>query len=348
VNVVYVYLGQVLPKYAVASIHRFNIRFPKQNMTFISDIETNLEVVGNLGIRTHLVTNPVEAWPELREHRSVDPNFRDGFWLLTLARFQAIAQFMAAHPNESVLQVECDVLLFPNFPFELINSSAKEISYPLVNDNEAAPSLVYFKSEKAVSNLLDFASRQISLRSKLTDMTILHAYWLDYPDHVQILPTNIDQEVGFQPWVTNHLRTSLSEGFDIYNGIFDAATWGQYIGGEDPRNTLGIRRVFHVLKHHAVDPSQFDWFYQPKTESPYVLVGSRKAPIFCLHIHSKDLKFFSKNSGSRLQKRIDSLPCGEKREFILQIALTNFRMTTLKIIFTVQLKRLKKFFGTSQ
>jgi hypothetical protein len=347
VNVVYVYLGRALPKYAVASIHRFNSSFPKQNMTFISDIETNLEVVRNLGIRTHLVTNPIEVWPELREHRSVDPNFRDGFWLLTLARFQAIAQFMAAHPNESVLQVECDVLLFPNFPFELINGSAKEISYPLVNDNEAAPSLVYFKSEKAVSNLLDFASRQISLRSKLTDMTILHAYWLDFPDRVQILPTNIDQEVAFQPWVTNHLRTSMSEGFDIYNGIFDAATWGQYIGGEDPRNTLGIRRVFHVLKNHAVDPSRFDWFYESETESPYVSVGSRKAPIFCLHIHSKDSMFFSKYSGSHLQKRIDSLPRREKREFLLQIALTNFRSTTLKIIFNLYLRRLKKLFESS-
>lgn len=346
-KIVFVYLGNEIPKYAVQNIVTFSNRFANLETWLVSDNTQTFNNFQGSNIRTWHCKNPLSYISPLIEFRNVDRDFRGGFWLLALARFYALEEFFQAHENEAIMQIECDVLILNTFPFNVVGKIKNDLAFPMINETEAVASVFYCRSKRAIENLNAFISTQLKTGINITDMNVLRLYSQTYPNRVEILPTNVNNFAGYQPWVSKLLIKELSSGVKIYKGIFDAATWGQYIGGEDPRNTLGIRRVFHVLKHHAVDPSRFNWFYESETESPYVSVGSRKVPIFCLHIHSKDSKFFSKNSGSRLQKRIDSLPRREKREFLLQIALTNFRITTLKIIFTVQLKRLKKLFGTS-
>ena len=345
-NIVYVYLNQKLPKYALKNILYFRSNFPNKKLIFISDLEYNIELIKSFGVETYLAEKPTLVWEELANYKSVDLNFRGGFWLSTLARFHALAQFMKTNPEQSVLQVECDVLLLPDFPFQMIYQTNTGIAFPIVNNTDAVPSLVFFKNASHATKLLEFMSRKMVMESHTTDMTILGQYSIDFPELVTILPTNFSTNFGYQPWVELDLKKRMSKNIGIYKGVFDAATWGQYLTGEDPRNTLGIRRVFHTLKHHAIDPSKFVWDFNESSGKITLSNGEEIFPLFCLHIHSKDLKCFEINPGRRIQKRINSLPRGQKLEYIDRTSILNFKLTTLKLILRARFLKLKKQLDT--
>jgi hypothetical protein len=346
VNIVFVFLNQKIPKYALKNILYFRNSFPDKNLIFISDFEYNIELVKSFGVETYLVKKPMLVWEELVNYKSVDSNFRGGFWLSTLARFHAIAQYMKSNPEKSVLQVECDVLLMPNFPFQIVYQTNTGIAFPIVNNTEAVPSLVFFRNATYANKLLEFMSHKMVMESHTTDMTILGQYSIDFPDLVTILPTNFSANFGYQPWVELDLKKRMSKDIGIYKGVFDAATWGQFLTGEDPRNTLGIRRVFHTLKHHAVDPSKFFWNFNESRGVITISNGEENFPLYCLHIHSKDLKCFGMYSALRIQQRISSLPRGQKLEFLVRTSILNFKLTTLKLILNTTFLKLKKQFNT--
>ena len=125
-KILYVYLDQELPKYALGSLLNFKRRFPEEDLIYLGDLESNLKLVSSFGIRSFQIEKPIKVWEELANYEVLDPQFRNGFWLHTLARFHAIAQYLLLHPDESILQVECDVLLMDEFPFTLINKTKKK------------------------------------------------------------------------------------------------------------------------------------------------------------------------------------------------------------------------------
>ena len=106
-KILYVYLDQELPKYALGSLLNFKRRFPEEDLIYLGDLESNLKLVSSFGIRSFQIEKPIKVWEELANYEVLDPQFRNGFWLHTLARFHAIAQYLLLHPDESILQVEC-------------------------------------------------------------------------------------------------------------------------------------------------------------------------------------------------------------------------------------------------
>lgn len=341
-KIVFVYLNQKIPKYAVLNLLNFKKRFPMRNLVYISDLETNIATISSLGITCELVESPISKWNELSNYESLNPKFRNGFWLNTLARFYAISEFSKKYPDESILQIECDVLLMDDFPFDQISKITKQIAFPVINDTEAIPSVLYLKNFIAAYNLLQYINFEFKRTPHLNDMLLLRKYSNDWPKRTEILPTNFSYESGFNSWVSLKLKNEMVSGVQTFKGVFDGATWGQYISGEDPRNTLGIRRVFHVLKHHAVNPSKFIWEKNLTSDLIRIKLSSEEEsyPLFCLHIHSKDLKFFGKRFGLRVQERINSLPRQEKRELMPLITLFNFKFTTALNIIKILLKKL--------
>ena len=85
----------------------------------------------------------------------------------------------------------------------------------------------------------------------------------------------------------------VSENFNLFNLIFDAAAMGQFLGGVDPRNIPGDSSGFInetcVIKY---DKYKFIWEYQDDVKKPFLVINDTKIPIFNLHIHSKQLKRF--------------------------------------------------------
>jgi hypothetical protein len=82
----------------------------------------------------------------------------------------------------------------------------------------------------------------------------------------------------------------VSENFEKFNCIFDAAAMGQYLGGIDPKNcatnTVGFVNETCVIKYNQF---KFIWKTINDIKRPFLKIGDKEIRIFNLHIHSKNL-----------------------------------------------------------
>ena len=83
---------------------------------------------------------------------------------------------------------------------------------------------------------------------------------------------------------------TLSKNFDLFHGLFDASSLGIFYTGIDPRNNWGWRDLFVQLDHN-IDFMNCSLKFE--NSSPYLDFQDHKIPIFSLHIHSKDRRFFN-------------------------------------------------------
>lgn len=94
-------------------------------------------------------------------------------------------------------------------------------------------------------------------------------------------------------FVTSKEESFVSENFNTFNVIFDAAAIGQFLGGVDPRNitgdTTGFVNETCVIKYNKYN---FVWEIEDNIKKPYLVINNIKFKIFNLHIHSKNLLKF--------------------------------------------------------
>ena len=79
-------------------------------------------------------------------------------------------------------------------------------------------------------------------------------------------------------------------------GIFDSAPTGMWLLGQDPRNYYGVK-FLHDTKIFMADncflnPSLGNYVID-KSGSIYIENGDFSVPIFCLHVHSKEIDLFN-------------------------------------------------------
>ena len=81
--------------------------------------------------------------------------------------------------------------------------------------------------------------------------------------------------------------------FYLFNSLFDAAAFGQYLGGEDPRN--GHSAPGFINESCIFNPSHFTYTWEEDDQGrlvPYAHYKNEKVRINNLHIHSKNLAPF--------------------------------------------------------
>jgi hypothetical protein len=85
----------------------------------------------------------------------------------------------------------------------------------------------------------------------------------------------------------------VTENYEIFQIIFDAAAIGQYLGGVDPKNcsgdTTGFINETCIIKYNEY---QFIWEEIENIKKPFIIINNIKVPIYNLHIHCKNLKKF--------------------------------------------------------
>ena len=112
-----------------------------------------------------------------------------------------------------------------------------------------------------------------------------------------------EEAVGIQSVLdSNHIRAALG-------GIFDSASYGQFLFGTDGRNDrFGFRIAGHVNVEH---------FAQPRASRISGIQGwpvkvSQGLQLLSVHVHSKDPRIFRANSPESLVTR----PIGQQRRRI--------------------------------
>jgi hypothetical protein len=329
-TIVLVYLGKSIPKYVFLNLEYLLKNFSDSKIILLSDYQTQLNLATKIGVESALVPHPEDYSALKPEGLSHDLSFRDGFWYKTISRFNALSFFSETCPDKAFLHLEADVLIMPNFPMSEIFKIQTNLAYPLSSIENAAASIFYVRNYSAIQEFIDFAEKEIVVDGFATDMTILARYALKNPNSITLLPTAPNNSRAFTSIVQQCDYSKFSSNLDQFGGLFDANTWGQFLTGEDERNTAGLRRVFHHIPSHAIDTRNFNFKYD---KSLKVLLEGTSVDLFALHIHSKEKALFDRRRSQKYLRRLISKSESGTVHQIKLLVLIRLLPNTLKKLF---------------
>jgi hypothetical protein len=227
------------------------------------------------------------------ESKSIDPNFRKGFWRYSLERLIAIESFHEQDKERALLHIESDILILPSFPL-LKFLELEQIHWLPVTPESDIASLVFFPRYELTKEFKKDLLNYIIDAEHPTDMKALSTLRHRFPDKYKVLPTSHPALPKL-----NNIKTGTNFGKSLdFGGIFDASKIGMWLTGIDPRNSYGLLELFATKKlvsdNSLIDPSAYTLKLNESGEL-YYEVGKQKINIHNLHIHSKSKKIFSNN-----------------------------------------------------
>ncbi len=205
-------------------------------------------------------------------------NFRNGFWHNASKRMFLLNAHMKQHRIKNVIHLENDVLLYSDMNYEF-----DEKMYVTMDSNtRCIPGIMYIPNHELFNKLIE------NYNYSKNDMENLGIFFNNNRNMVHAFPIiNNSNSIG---------KTMYNEHFEKFNGIFDGAAIGQYLGGVDPRNipgdTCGFVNETCVIKY---DKYKFKWLKKGSHYFPHIEINNGMIPINNLHIHSKTLEKFSMN-----------------------------------------------------
>ena len=256
-----------------------------QSLNSISKLKKNIEFF-NFKIDTPLALNPNKLI-----HNS-------HFWIYTSLRFWYLKKLVEIRNITEFFHAELDNAIFPLADLDSrLNAIGEGIFVPRDSTTRAIASLIYCnKPKQCLDELISIYDGGINHPKH--DMEALGIYAIKYPHNFFALPT--------ESFHYNSKKWNLLSP-KIVNGIFDAASIGQYLLGVDP-----------VCLHHK--PS-WNGFINENCKIKWDLVNitsdkerlflrfcgqfnDNNFPLYNLHLHSKNWEAFNNvlNNQSLLKK----------------------------------------------
>jgi len=297
--IVLVYLNSYLPKYAIRNLQYLERTFPDREIFVLVNGERFSNRRYKLN-RTQFV-HPNGIGEEITEIQSITSHpqdFRHDFWNATIARFFALEKFMAEKSLQSVFHLEADVLLAPYFSFSELEALDKCIAFPRVSTSAAAASIFFVNDLEVLRKMNSYFKISLQGDPNSTDMRLLSNFADAYAD----------------------LYFPLFSGINVLSAhdtrkIFDAATFGIYLTGGDPRNRRGWVEFFRNVEDHEAIPSKYVYSFNAN-KILIAQIGNEEFELQNLHIHSKNIKYFEKSwPSSKLISQIKRSSLGPHFEF---------------------------------
>lgn len=208
-------------------------------------------------------------------------NFRHGFWRYSLERFMAISNFHQTQPSTQILHIESDILILPNIDPSVFKSP--QLTWMKFNDTHDVGAVMFTPSAAESKWLADSMIELLRQDKGLTDMTILKRLRDSHPGRTNTYPCFIE---------------------DVGEIIFDAAPIGMWLTGEDPRNHTGWCVLHRELPESVLRPEKLDFVL----DSQGLRVVHNKSitkQVMTLHVHSKEVKLFGRNSEKTLANYVN-------------------------------------------
>jgi hypothetical protein len=316
-TVLFVHLGKKLPQYLMKNISRTKTLFPDRKIVLVHDQHANsatLSTIANCGVslfcfeKDELSELSLEV-PQL----DVDTKFWNGYWQLTFERLFAVGGYQKEHPNEPLIHVESDVVLFPDFPF---NSFVKleKVAWPKVSNSHDVASIVYSPNFDRYSDLMKHLVEVAKETPTTNDMLALSVIAARFPERYAALPTMLSNDFSKNPIFGDR------ESWDLFRGIFDGLTLGYWLTGRDPKNAWGMKRRYLRPLNSPLDYAscRFSVDYLGRIRI------DEKIPVFNLHVHSKNLGYFKTSNISFLQREMNRV---NSRKNAIAFSLSGFIVT---------------------
>lgn len=303
--VVFIHIGNTKPKHLLLNLDRVRhqLNNTKINVLLIATNEELLREAQDSGYLTQKYETDLEIEGLFASHSlSHDHTFRDGFWRFSIERLFAFTALFEKFKDVRALHLESDILTLQNFPYQRIFKSNYTM-WCKFNENVDVGSLLYIPSQQQA---IIFKNRLIQLLEKETfhtDMTALNALATKFLD-IKYFPI-AESETSEYLNSANISENSMKRVTEIYSsmqGIFDPAQLGMYYLGQDPRNNWGFTRRRIVLPHSAIFTERIKLMMDEKNN----LFTDRGIRVYCLHVHSKDIKLFSIDGEHNLKKIVQN------------------------------------------
>jgi len=236
-----------------------------------------------------------------RKNNNLNKDFRNGFWSFTTERLFYIYDAMIHYKLKNVFHMENDNLIYFNIAqyLTVFTENYKSIAAPFDNDKRCILSFMYIANTSAMSHLCGFIANNIKCFNN--DMEAVagyrNTYGLTKLDYLPVVyPEYIKQNqlisaVGHQ----TPCPQNFSKNCDKFNGIFDAAAIGQYIGGVDPANSGGQDTRGFINESAVYQPNKMKLVWARDEEERTILavqVNDKIVRVNNLHCHCKNLKQF--------------------------------------------------------
>jgi len=206
----------------------------------------------------------------------LNKSFREGFWHNTSKRLFYLYACMKKYNLTDCIHIENDVLLYKKFYKE---DFGFKMWITMDEKNRCIPGIIFIPNYKFMNNLIN------NYNYTCNDMINMCLFYYANQKICYTFPI-IKQNSLYNE------NNMYNKNFDTFNGIFDGAAIGQYLGGVDPRNipgnTIGFINETCVVKYN-------NYIFKNITvdnKCPMISIDGMEYPIYNLHIHSKDLKLF--------------------------------------------------------
>ena len=319
-KIVFAHFGNRLPKHLTLNIERCKTLFPNIPIVLIANRECNVPRTAGLEVSIY---DKNSEWLQLDSNLSHPKDFRDNFWLTSVARFLAIRDYLANYPGE-ILHVESDVILSEDFPFDKFSKLDKPIAFPILSSSQGIASTLYIRNHETAALLVSLTLEMASNDSKTTDMLVLRSFYKSYPEKTQLLPIGPLGKSAYRNFGDGTIFEEMTSAALIFDGCFDGADIGYYLFGVDPRNARGKKYLRKSFANSFL--SVRETIIEYSNSRNFLNIGSNpsepKVPIFSLHIHSKNAHLFRVKKATKLFKvAVDNYLLPESIEFVPRIFL---------------------------
>ena len=329
-KIIFVHLGNELPEYLLRNMEKIAQDFPKNEVILISDSPGGFKFTSK---NIYFVKVEVfQQFEEIASNARLDRNFRGGFWIYSILRLLVLVNWIIDNCERQILHIESDMWLSRNLPLDDI-SRIRKITWGSYNEKRDVASLMYFPDFNSAVWLKDRIETLLRGKNDYTDMSILKRVSQTEPGKVSYFPNGLSLAQNMS--TINSLKERKRDLESVvsreikFEGIFDSASIGMWLAGQDPRNHYGVTHFFSRENidngNSYVDPSRL--FYVREGSKIFILSNGKKIPLYCLHIHSKNRLLLDKRSEDKeimkLFDRYESNNWGKKvyREFSLPILL---------------------------
>ena len=290
-ELVFVYLGERLPSYALSSLELAR-RHAGLKVCLIAERRAL-----TFSERPNLRLVPLEEFYDPSEFAatrgsvSYSHEFRDGFWLKTIERLFVLEQFWGSEPSDSLFHAELDQLLFrADLLVQQLNQHLDPALFlPFHNERAAVASVLVCNSPSVLRSIINFSQ---SVGEFNNEMELLARWASLNPSWTIALPTLADR------WnrESRNFLNAFAKMSSPLDGVVDAAQLGQWVAGIDPRN-VGIedrpRNKFvdppdgGLLTAEQLRKIRFSRFHNGEGGLFCSDGDADVSRVFNLHIHSK-------------------------------------------------------------
>ena len=194
--------------------------------------------------KENIILVAVEDLPDTynyNQYNTMDPHFRNGFWMLSSSRFFYLYDFMKQYNIDNVIHLENDVLIYYNCDQLKDKFNSGYVYLPFDSFERNIASIMFIPNHQIFKQVLDkydFGENDMMNFARIQKQTGLI-------DHFPIFVNSQCKNLEYQ---------FVTKNFSSFHFIFDSAAIGQYLGGVDPRNipgnTTGFINETCVIKYN--------------------------------------------------------------------------------------------------